>query len=536
MYSKARKLLRLGMPLVAILIALCLWTVALADDGDLVITGEPVDARVELDGSVEISYTLQNSTTDKILYYNAVLEPGLSRCSKGIENAEGAVVFGETRVVTGLIQARCYEKTGTKVHVLRVSQISGPNKRDEYTKTNQITIPITVTVQPSLLGLEWKAGSYSNPPSVIGVGDPYTYTVFTKNMLQRSNVFTNVVKIYQEPTDKSFTPVVTTGSVHYLDENKGFSRFTWTGELAAGETATMTIATRGGPFVGAYPGSVVSRLANNAVVSKGIIVLATKPTITDFSPEKAVIGEKFELVGRHFDTEDPYYKQNSFIVITDPQTQRVTNIYAADPSNPQNSALVWEDNRIKFVVPQSLQYDYCYWIRVYRGFIFALSEPVTICTAPAPVDPEPMQFEASLNPQSVESGSIFTATFVVTNTSAVTQSVLTTITLDGGAIDTILRVVADGEYLGLSGTTGGGRKLMGPDDFATYYWSAELAPGEVAKFMAVATAVEVSEVEVFLGTFSWETSLETYLGALRVTPKQIVISETYYLYLPDIQR
>lgn len=534
MYIKARKLLRLGMPLVAILIALCLTSVALADDGDLVITGDPVDAQVELDGVIPISYTLQNTTTSKILYYNAVLEPGLGRCSKGIENAEGAVVFGETRVVSGLIEARCYEKTGTKVHSLRVRQISGPNARDAYTGTNEISIPITITVQPSLLGLEWQAGSYSNPATVIGVGDPYTYTVFTKNLLQRSNVFTNVVTIYQEPTDKSFTPQVTAGSVHYADSNQGFSRFTWTGELAAGETATMTIATRGGPFVGGYPGSVVARLANHAVVSKGIIVLATKPKITGFSPERPVIGGKFELYGENFDTVDMYYRQNRFLVITDPQTQAVVNVHASDPSDPTKSALVWEDERIKFIVPETLKHDYCYWFRVYRGFIFAISEPVTICTAP---EPQLLRYDAQLNPYSVESSGVFTATFTVTNTGFITQSVVTTITLDGGAVDKILRVEAThGEYLGLSGTVGDGRVLNGPDDFATYYWDLELGFGEVATFTVVATAVEVTEVKDFLGTFSWETSVETYFGALRVTPKEIINPETFYLYLPDIQR
>jgi hypothetical protein len=506
-----RKLIRLGVPLGMLLFALTAFDVVFANDSDyLQVPTTVITGTATLAQSAPVSYTLVNSSSHA-MYYSATLDPSPGRCSKGLESPESLVWNGESKTVLGAIEARCYQQPGVYKHVLRIKQQAGPNDPN-FTGENEFRIPVTVTVPSALQNFAW-AGTMSTAPIVVGSGDPFTTTITMKNLQHTSANGQTRVRIYYEPTDGSLNPVITGDGSLTMNGTQNSMQYTWHDDLQPGEQVTMTIKSRGGPFVGAYPGSIVATLASGAEAAQGLIVLKSKPQIESVQPVAPIPGERTRLIGKNFlrDVPSGTSAHELFLIIADPQTSGVANVYA------DSEGVIWEDNSINFVLPKNLKPAYCYSVRVYRAFVFAVSEPFTLCTGQAPQPA--LQFGADLVPYQVAEGSLFTITLSISNTTSVTQTTVTTFSVGGGAVGEVVELQAShGEFFGFSSTEGVWASEFKATDDANLNWLVNVPPHTTAKLIAVVKAASVDAQTEFPGVFTWEIPENVVIGSVSIFP------------------
>ena len=411
----------------------------------------------------------------------------------------------------GAIEARCYQQPGVYKHTLTIRQQAGPNDRD-FTGQNEFRIPVTVTVPSALQNFAW-AGSMATQQIVVGKGDAFTTTVTMRNLQNVSGIAETRVRIYYEPTDGSLNPKITGDGSMSLDGKMHWMDLWWHDDLQPGEVVTLTITSRGGQFPGAYPGSIVATLASGQEVAQGLIVLKSKPQITGGEPIAPIPGQRVRLIGKNFlrDVPSGASAHELFLIIQDPATGGVQNVYG------DGEGVLWEDESISFIFPKNLKANYCYMVRVYRAFVFAVSEAFTVCTGQAPQ--AALQFGADLNPYTVGEGQIFTITLAITNTKSVTQTTATTFTVGGGSVGEVVGISAShGEFFGFSSDGNLWASGFTAEDEAGLTWTVAVPPHTTAKLFAVVKASPVDVQTEFPGVFTWEIPQDVIIGSVSIFP------------------
>lgn len=525
--------------ILALLVSLVWSSAAYAADSIITVPTTAISVTAPLTGTAIISYTIHNTGTH-FMYYTAQLDPSPGYCSKGLETPQGVVVNGnidQGKIVTGGIEARCYQQPGVYHHMLKIRQVAGPNDQT-FTGDVHYDIPVTVNVPFQPINQEWFSTLLIQPNTgIIGRGDAFTTTLVVRNLQAVTDAFELKVRFYYDPTDGSMMQDFTTGNV-WVNGNQSRMDYTWTGSLTSGETATMTVLSKGGPFVGAYPGSVVAQLPSGETMVKGLVVLKSKPQITGVVPADALPGERITITGKNFLTDVPSGTpaHDLFIWITDPVSQGVNNVYG------DSQGMLWEDSSISFFLPANLKEDYVYWLRVYRAGHLSVSEPFVyrtgkvqptetptlISTAPVPTaTPTPIptapampKFALDVQPIPVSSGGLFTATFTITNPAAITQTVFTTISLAGGPVKEMLSFDGPGEIeAGFGSVSGLGLSI------SQMRWRVAVPPNSAVQAQMLLVANHVSSNIDFPGFITWEIPDDVVLGSvtlLSTLPKVIL--------------
>lgn len=371
------------------------------------VPSNPIQDYIQLDESMNVDVGLQNPNNHAI-YYKAELSPSMGRCSHNMETPQGIIFENQSVALNGRLEARCFEQPGMYDLNLKITRIAGPND-SQYAGNEVHNVAIRMHVMPSIQNPSWTS-RFNLSQQILQPNEAFTQTVMVKNNFPVSvtKPFTVEVTNFHYATDGSTTPVVSTGSVA-LNGGQDTVKLLWTGELANGEVATMTVLSGASPFVGDYPGSLLAKFVyGDAQFGYPPVILA-------------------------------------------------------------------------------------------RGINVIKEEP-----QPA------LEYTLNVMPTLIQSSGVITAVFHITNTTNVTQSAVTSITLDAG-IEEVLSILGPGQIIGFASVNDEVNQT-----FSDLTWNVEVSPSGSVELVIMAKVAKVSQSESFDG-FIWQTP-DTHTGSFTIFP------------------
>lgn len=407
-FSFARAMMIL--PAVLLVFVLNAYSAFAQDDQPLQVSvpSNPIEDFIDLDESMNVDVGLQNPNSHAI-YYRSELSPKMGFCSHGLETPEGIVFEGQSVPLNGMLDARCFEQPGDYNLNLRITRISGPN--DPGYQGNEVhDVAIKMHVMPSIQSPSWTS-RFTLSQQILQPNEAFTQTLVIKNNFPVSvtKPFTVEITNFHYATDGSNFPQVSTGSVH-VSANQEKITLLWTGELANGEVATMTVLSAASPFLGDYPGSLLAKfIYGDAQFGYPPVILA-------------------------------------------------------------------------------------------RGINVIKEEP-----QPA------LEYTLNVTPTLVQSSGVITAVFHITNTTSVTQTANTSITLDAG-IEEVISIVGPGEVIGFGSTNDAVNAV-----FSNMTWNVDVPPSGSVELVITAKVVKVNKSEEF-NAIIWGTPQQAFTGSFTVFP------------------